>query len=95
MADNPLKYPKGSIMVFTAGEYSDFHTAGFLVTVVDCDLPTLARAYARTCDEWDARLDGFAGWLVANGHAMPVEASQIHLGTYGRWEPEFGVSAHD
>lgn len=45
MTDRTLQYPKGSIMVFTTGEYSDFGMAGFLVTIKDCDLPALAQAY--------------------------------------------------
>lgn len=92
---NPLEYPKGSVLTFTTGEYSDFRVAAYLVTVCDCDLPALAREYVGTYapeNEWDEpRLDGFASWLIAKGHAMPVATSEVHLGAYGDWEPEFGV----
>jgi hypothetical protein len=96
-----LRYPKGSIMVMTTGEYSDFRVCGFLVAVQDCDLPALAQAFhaermaeleAEGNADWDTPdPNDFPSWLVAKGHAMPVDAHEIHLGGYGEFEPEFGT----
>lgn len=97
-----LKYPRGTPLIFTKGEYSDYGLAGLLVTIKDCDLPSLAQAFvadarAKVKDAYladdDPRL--FASWLVANGHAMPMAAETVHLGQYGRFEDEFNVPGHD
>ena len=105
MADNTLKFSRGAIIIFTSGCYSDFGLSGFLVAVKDCDLPALAKEYAkqekeaikaRKGGDWEnASPDQFPSWLVANGHAMSVDASTVHLGDYSEWEPEFGVPDGD
>lgn len=97
-----LKFVRGSALIFTSGEYSDFGLSGVLVTIKDCDLPALAKEYVaqewaaikeRGGDDWDKPgPDGFAGWLCANGHAMAAEAQCVHLGSYGEFGAEFGVS---
>lgn len=88
MDDTTLKFPRGSVIQFTEGEYSDFCLCGMVVTIKDCDLPALAKEYAAFENAWAGK---FATWLVANGHAMPCEATEVHLGSYGRWAEEFGV----
>jgi len=94
-----LKYQRGTPLVFTAGEYSDFRTCGYLVTIKDCDLPALAQAYcaeAKAKDGgWYTDLGDFASWLVAQGHAMPMAVQEVHLGAYGTFETEFGVPTDD
>lgn len=88
--DNTLIYPKGSILTLSSGEYSDYGIVGILVTVKDCDLRTLAAEYKashRPKNQWDKPdPDGFVAWLVVHGHAMPVDASEVHIGSYGRLE---------
>lgn len=101
MTDDALKFLRGAIIIFTTGCYSDFGISGFLVAVKDCDLPELAKEYVkqenkaireRKCEGLDLASPGqFCSCLVANGHAMPVDASTVHLGDYDEWEPEFGV----
>lgn len=87
-----LRYPKGSVLQFTTGQYSDFRTCGLLVAVQNLDLPKLAQKMTAGKHRYDgAEHEDFASWLVANGHAMPVDSSEVHLGEYGRWEIEFGV----
>lgn len=103
MPSDLLKYPRGSVIEFSSGEYSDYRTVGIVVTLKDCDLPALAQAFAeqeraeiaaRGDTSWGReRLDGFPAWLIAHGYAMPVEAAAVHLGGYSEWEPEFGVPA--
>ena len=85
-------------MVFTIGEYSDYRTSGFLVAIQDCDLPALAQKMANgkiPYSDPGADPDNFPSWLIANGYAMPVEHSLIHLGDYGGWSDEFGVALSD
>ena len=91
MQDKILKYPAGKVIEFSSGEYSDYRTCGLIVTIKDCDLPKLAQEFSGGKARYDTSHDEFATWLVANGYAMPVESALIHLGSYGEWEPEFGV----
>ena len=94
MSDNVLKYPKGSVMVFTTGSYSDYGIRGFLVAIQDCDLPRLAQEMANGKDAYmddDARPDNFPSWLVAKGYALPIDHSEVHLGEYSDWANGFGV----
>jgi hypothetical protein len=94
-----LFYTRGSVLVFTTGAYSDFRLSGFLVAIRDLDLKALAKEFV--ADEKASteellnrgRPDDFASWLVAKGHAMPVDAAEIHLGDDGEWEREFEISA--
>lgn len=98
MKNKIMVYPPGSVMVFTHGEYSDYHIAGFLVAIQKCDLPALAQRMANgkiPYDDEDAIPANFASWLVAHGYAMPVDHSLIHVGDYGRWSSEFGVVPGD
>lgn len=100
MSDSTLKYERGTCLVFTTGEYSDFGMCGILVTIKECDLPALAQQYVKTerakaikakAPWFDAELVNFPSWLVANGYAMPADAQTVHLGSYNKFEPEFGV----
>ena len=96
--DRIMNYPRGSVMVFTSGEYSDYRTSGFLVAVQDCNLPVLAQKMANGKGahiDQDANPDNFPSWLIANGYAMPVDHSLIHLGEYRRWSDQFGVVLTD
>jgi hypothetical protein len=91
-----LKFPKGSIITFTTGEYSSFSICGYVVTVQDCDLPALAQQYRDThkpkADDYyyTVRPEGFPSWLIANGHCMPVSTSEVHVGNYGDFTKELG-----
>jgi hypothetical protein len=91
-----LKYPRGTALQFTSGEYSDFCTRGLVVTIKDLDLHEAATAYMREqCDatpDEDRRsfgvsydLGGFVSWLVAQGYAMPADVEEVHLGEYDRF----------
>lgn len=101
MADATLIYPRGTCLVFTTGEYSDFGLRGILVTIQDCDLPKLAQIYAvkerrkaiKAKTAWfNLEITDFPSWLVSEGYAMPADAQTVHLGSYGRFENEFGVA---
>lgn len=96
MEDKFLQYPRGSVIAFTAGVYSNFRMEGLVVAVDDLDLPTLAQSYnARNGgkqflqktdqDPYSGESGdyyGFVAWLIANGFALPVEHSEMHLGDY-------------
>lgn len=96
-----LQFPRGTVVQFTSGEYSDFHTCGLLVFLIDADLPALVRQYEteqrqikhqEVKEGWySTDVGGLSGWLVARGFAMPVACSEVQLGAYGNFEDEFGV----
>lgn len=90
---NTLIYPRGTPLLFTYGEYSDFGVIASIVTIQDCDLPKLSRQFIAEHKpeyEWDkADQHDFAGWLIANGYAMPMTVEEVHLGEYREWPREF------
>jgi hypothetical protein len=96
MTERALFYPRGTVLLMSSGEYSDYAYVGQLVTIKDCDLPKLAQECRDTFkkeeggwrDEADA--NDFPSWLVANGYAVPLECSEVHVGSYGRWSRELG-----
>lgn len=85
-----LCYPAGSVLVFTSGEYSSYGMTAVVATVVNCDLPELAKKFQAEGDEGREKkcVDDFVSWLVANGHVIPVSYSEVHLGEY-HFRPEF------
>lgn len=93
MGNKSHQYPKGTIINFTSGEYSDYGSHGIVVTIKDLDLPAIIQAYASGKDRYDSDADvsGLATHLVATGYAMPVDDEEVHLGTYGEFHSEFGV----
>jgi hypothetical protein len=100
MSDKTLKYPRGTCLVFTTGEYSDYGLRGILVTIKECDLPALAQLFAQAEKEkaikeklgwFNLNIGDFPSWLVANGYAMPADAETVHLGNYNKFEYEFDV----
>lgn len=90
-----LKFPKGSIIVFTEGCYSDYGMCGYLVSMADLDLIELAAQFRKefVADKetpWRdvAEPSDFPSWLVSQGLAMPVDYSIVHMGSYGDWSSE-------
>ena len=79
-----LFYKRGTAIMFSSGEYSDYGPCGCIVTIKDCDLVTLVKEYRAAKDE-EADPDRFASWLVASGYAMPAELEEVHLGSYGEF----------
>jgi hypothetical protein len=97
MSDDTLIYRAGSVILFTKGSYSDFETSGLVVAIKECNLPLLAQEFARAYEpdperHWQHAIPTeFPAWLIVNGYAMPVDVSEVHLGDYDEWAPEFGV----
>jgi hypothetical protein len=82
MDNEILNYRKGQVIVFTTGCYSDYSLSGFIVAIEDIDLRGRKDEFLASRDPtWN---DGpeFVSWLVAQGLAMPVEHSLVHLGDY-------------
>lgn len=95
------KFPRGTMLAFESGEYSDFQCLGMLVTLRDLDLRELAQRMVgeelETREEGD-RLGykGFMGWLVSQGYAAPVDYSTVHLGDYGGvFDDDFEVTGQE
>lgn len=85
-----LIYPRGSVIMFFTGEYSDYGPAGCIVTIKKCNLPELVKKYRAQKDEdGHCSLYDFPSWLVAHGYAMPAEVQNVHLGSYGEFNSEF------
>jgi len=82
-------YPKGTALILTQGEDSDYGICSTLVTIEDCDLPALVLKFKgpdfdEDACQWDKDADAFAAWLVVEGLAMPMKAETFHIGSYGR-----------
>lgn len=90
-----LKFPAGSAIGFTTGEYSDYSFHGVLIALKEVDLPTLAKAYAaekRASGDYNwLDLDAFLPWLIVNGYMMAADVESVHLGSYSKFDDEFGV----
>lgn len=80
---------RGTAVQFTSGEYSDFGTCGFIVTIQEFNLGEVIKKYQEETNKkrvpYKDDIHGFPSWLVANGYAMPGEVEEIHLGSYGEF----------
>ena len=85
-------FSRGSILVFSTGEYSDYGIVGFLVAVKNLNLKKLVKQYQLEfvpVNDWDiARPEDFPSWLVSKELAMPIDNSKIRLGNYGDFEDD-------
>ncbi len=92
MTHKTLCFPRGTVIQFTQGEYSNFGTCGLVVTLQRIDLPELARQYRaeyKPAYEGDEpELGDFASWLIAKQICAPVEYSEVYLGEYREWITE-------
>jgi hypothetical protein len=91
-----LKVTRGEVIVLTQGEYSDFGIDSFAVALQDFDMGGQAREYAKETGK-DSYQNGtwanvFIPWMVIKQLIMPVEYREIYIGTYGTFEPDFGVA---
>lgn len=81
------KYPAGTAIAFSSGEYSDFSYIGHVVTMRECDLPALIEEHKSTYvakNKWDTPDSAsFVAWLVISGYAFPAEVTEVHIGSYG------------
>lgn len=87
-------YPKGTIVLFEEGEYSDFGYCGQVVTLADLDLEKAARDWRISlgksedgewiADDWDHGPSEFVAHLIATQVCAPLECQTIHIGSYGK-----------
>jgi hypothetical protein len=92
-----LKFPRGSVIEFSVGEYSSYRSIALVVAVEDADLPALVKVYAaeerakiKKRKAWEKPdPDQFPSWLIAKGHALPVTFTEVHLGSYGTFAEHF------
>jgi hypothetical protein len=97
MASRIHFYPKGTPIVFTEGEYSDFGLCGSIVTIQDCDMKKIVKEYlaqgvgASQDNYWISTIEpsGLVAHMIANGLAMPMNVEEVHLGGYGGFDCEF------
>lgn len=89
-----LKYPRGTIISFEEGEYSDFQIVCVGVTLVDCDFKALAQEYHAVRDKtrFRHRVEGFPSWLVAKQLITPVDYTPLYIGSYGRFDSDFEIN---
>jgi len=89
-----LIYPKGTIVLFEEGEYSDFGYCGQVVTLQTLDLKAAAAEWREelgkdengddVADNWDHGPDDFVAHLIAKQICAPLECQTVHIGSYGR-----------
>lgn len=100
MANGFLEFPRGSVITFTTGEYSDFSVIAYVKTLKFCDLVHLAnkfvsaeRAAGNDKCGFGVPPNGFPSWLIANGYVMSCDTTEIHLGDSTGWKSEFGIES--
>lgn len=91
-----LRYPKGTIVLFSEGQYSDFGYCGQVVTLCDLDLRAEVNSWRIAlgkdedgnwiADNYDHGPDVFVAHLIASQVCAPLECSTVHIGSYGRVE---------
>lgn len=87
-------YPKGTIVLFEEGEYSDFGYCGQVVTLTDLDLDKAALDWRLSLgkdkqgdwivDDWDHGPSEFVAHLIASQICAPLDCQTVHIGSYGR-----------
>ena len=81
-------FPKGTILNFTSGAYSDFGSIGIVVSIKDIQLRDLGIDFVEDWKKnkeewmWEPFADEFVAWLVAKQYVIPVEMDTIFLGDY-------------
>lgn len=90
MTKPDYNFHRGSVLIFSSGEYSDYHIVGFLVAVRDLKLKELVKQFKSEFiakDKWDrASPDNFPSWLVSKELAMPIDSTEVYLGDYSDFE---------
>ncbi len=76
-------YPKGSLIFFTSGSYSDYRINGVMIALQDCNLKALAK---EQLDSWTPKneydyinTDQFVAWLVKNGYIEQSDYSEVYV----------------
>ena len=84
-----LKFPAGTALQFTNGEYSDFGPCGAVILLRDCDLIALGKAFVKEHGIGpeifaQTKLEGsdFVSWLIVNEYAFPAAIQEIWLGRH-------------
>jgi hypothetical protein len=86
-----LEIAAGEVINLSEGEYSDYGYAGNVVFRHSCNLETLAFEWMRSIYDEAVNTDWYNGlgiapfiaWLIVEGHAVPFECREIHVGSYG------------
>lgn len=92
-----LKIQKGEVIVTTTGEYSNFGIDGFIVALQDFDMAAEAKICVeirKATDEYD-QYEDFTAFLITKELVIPVKYREIHLGSYSRFDDDFGVPKED
>ena len=89
-----LEIDAGEVINLSEGEYSDYGYVGSMVFRHSCNLETLTFEWMRSIydeavnTEWydGGKSAAFIAWLVVEGHAVPFECRDIHIGDYSHVE---------
>jgi hypothetical protein len=78
-----LKYPRGTIVLFEEGEYSDFGYCGQVVTLQELDLQAEVAAWNERYPEhsWDRGPSDFVSDLIARQIVAPLDCQTVHIGS--------------
>jgi hypothetical protein len=84
------KINKGTVVVFTSGEYSDFSINGVFVAIQDITKEHYAEAATEELKKGMYRQDEYTvlANLVKMGLLVDVESVQVYLGAYGSVQSE-------
>jgi len=94
MSEANLLVKKGEVIVFTKGEYSDFGIDGYVVAIADINLKECAHKFVKIPNEWEKTF-GFVEYLIGCELVIPVAHREIHIGSYGEFDDDFGIQRDD
>ena len=96
MTDQTNIYPKGTILLFEEGEYSNFGYCGQTVTLRELNLRAEIKAWRENLGkdedgDWIADNYGhgpskFVADLIARQIVAPLDCQTVHIGSYGKVE---------
>ena len=82
---------KDRLLIFTEGEYSDFHIAAVCTAVKDFDVGDVRNlyllAYPDQKKEYEFSEYQFIAWLVSAGYVKDTSCTEFHVGSYGEFKP--------
>lgn len=94
MTELNLPIKAGELVVFSAGEYSDYGYLGQFVVLEDITSEDITKVLEGTAEElrkesnrWSEDLDFFIPVLIRMGKLASINMREIHLGSYGELDP--------
>jgi hypothetical protein len=86
------KIKKGTLVLLTSGEYSDYDLKAIGRATQDIDPEGLRQEWfsmhPEQADQYSAEFYAFVAWLAKSGLIEEMPCVELHLGSYGNLEPK-------